>query len=77
MGRQVEAPAIPTVALQVGQNGLFVFVVKDDGTAEMRSVTTIGTDGDMTAVSAGLQAGERVVVDGQHQLAPGVAVTVE
>jgi hypothetical protein len=31
----------------------------------------------MTAVSTGLQAGERVVVDGQHQLAPGVTVAIE
>jgi membrane fusion protein, multidrug efflux system len=77
LGRQEETPSIPTVALQVGQDGLFVFVVKDDNTVEMRNVTTAGTDGGMSAVSAGLQAGERVVVDGQHQLAPGVAVAVE
>jgi len=77
LGRQEEAPSIPTIALQVGQNGLFVFVVKDDNTVEMRNVTTIGTEGDMTAVATGLQAGERVVIDGQHQLAPGAAVTVQ
>lgn len=77
LGRQEETPSVPTVALQVGQNGLFVFVVKNDNTVEMRNVTTAGTNGDMSAISAGLQAGERVVVDGQHQLAPGVAVAVE
>jgi multidrug efflux system membrane fusion protein len=77
LGRQEETPSIPTVALQVGQNGLFVFVVKNDNTVEMRNVTPAGTNGDMSAVSTGLQAGERVVVDGQHQLAPGVAVAVE
>ena len=77
LGRQEETPAIPTVALQVGQNGLFVFVVKDDNTVEMRPVTTAGTDGEMSAVSVGLRAGERVVVDGQHQLAPGTKVTVQ
>jgi multidrug efflux system membrane fusion protein len=77
LGRQEETPSIPTVALQVGQNGLFVFVVKNDNTVEMRNVTPAGTNGDMSAISAGLQAGERVVVDGQHQLAPGVAVAVE
>jgi len=65
------------VALQVGQNGLFVFVVKDDNTVEMREITTAGTNGDMSAIASGLQAGERVVIDGQHQLAPGAAVAVE
>jgi multidrug efflux system membrane fusion protein len=77
LGQRTDTPSIPTVALQVGQNGLFVFVVKDDNTAEMRTVTTAGTNGDMTAIASGLQAGERVVIDGQHQLAPGATVAVE
>jgi len=54
-----------------------VFAVKDDNTVERRNVTTVGTNGDMTAVASGLQAGERVVIDGQHLLAPGAAVTIE
>lgn len=77
LGQREQTPVVPTVALQVGQNGLFVFVVKADNTAEMRNVTAIGTDGDMTAIAEGLQAGERVVIDGQHQLAPGLPVAVE
>jgi multidrug efflux system membrane fusion protein len=77
LGRREQTPVVPTVALQVGQNGLFVFVVTPDNTAEMRNVTAAGTDGDMTAISEGLQPGERVVIDGQHQLAPGAAVTVQ
>ena len=77
LGRRNDTPSIPTVALQVGQNGLFVFVVKDDNTAEVRNVTTAGANGDMTAIVSGLQAGERVVIDGQHQLAPGATVAVE
>ena len=77
LGQRNDTASIPTVALQVGQNGLFVFVVKNDNTVEMRNVTTAGTNGDMSAISAGLQAGERVVVDGQHQLAPGALVAVE
>jgi multidrug efflux system membrane fusion protein len=77
LGRQDQTPVIPTVALQVGQNGLFVFVVKADSTVEMRNVTTSGTVGDLSAISEGLQIGERVVIDGQHQLAPDVPVVVE
>jgi multidrug efflux system membrane fusion protein len=77
LGQRNDTPSIPTVALQVGQNGLFVFVIKDDNTAEVRTVTTAGTNGDMTAITSGLQAGERVVIDGQHQLAPGATVAIE
>lgn len=77
IGRRENTPVVPTVALQVGQNGLFVFVVKADNTVELRQVTASGSDGDRTAILSGLQAGEKVVVDGQHQLAPGMAVTVQ
>lgn len=77
LGQRVETPSIPTVALQVGQNGLFVFVVRDDDTVEMRSVVSAGSNGDTTLISAGLQPGERVVVDGQHQLAPDAPVRVQ
>lgn len=77
LGHREEAPTIPTVAVQVGQDGLFVFVVKDDDTVEMRPVATAGTDGETTAISEGLRPGERVVIDGQHQLAPGTTVSVQ
>jgi multidrug efflux system membrane fusion protein len=77
LGQRNDTPSIPTVALQVGQNGLFVFVVKGDNTVEMREITTAGTNGDMSAIASGLRAGERVVIDGQHQLAPGATVAVE
>lgn len=76
LGVQAESSIIPSVALQVGQQGLFVFVVKPDNTAEMRNVTVSGNDGDKSAVSMGLQPGEKVVIDGQHQLSPGARVMV-
>jgi multidrug efflux system membrane fusion protein len=76
LGVQAEAAIIPTVALQVGQEGLFVYVVTADNKAEVRKVTVASSDGDKSAVSSGLQPGERVVVDGQHRLSPGAAVMV-
>jgi len=76
LGIQAQASIIPSVALQVGQNGLFVFVITPDNKAEMRNVTVSGSNGDKSAVSMGLQPGERVVVDGQHQLSPGARVMV-
>lgn len=76
LGLEPEAAIIPTVALQVGQDGLFVYVVSADNTAEMRKITVSGSDGDRSAVLAGLRPGERVVVDGQHRLSPGAPVMV-
>lgn len=74
LGVHPMTPVIPTVALQVGQDGLFVYVVTPENQAEMRKVTVAASDGDQSAISSGLQPGERVVVDGQHQIAPGTQV---
>ncbi|MBA4097898.1 MAG: efflux RND transporter periplasmic adaptor subunit [Rhodospirillum sp.] len=77
LGVEPQAAIVPTVALQVGQDGLFVFVVTPDNKAEMRKVTVTGSDAERSAVTAGLQPGERVVVEGQHRLSPGAPVQVE
>jgi multidrug efflux system membrane fusion protein len=76
LGIQAETAIVPTVALQVGQDGLFVFVITPDNKAEMRKVTVSGSDGEKSAVTMGLEPGERVVVDGQHRLSPGAPVMV-
>jgi multidrug efflux system membrane fusion protein len=76
LGVEPDAAIIPTVALQVGQDGLFVFVITPDNKAEMRKVTVSSSDADKSAVTAGLQPGERIVVDGQHRLGPGAPVIV-
>lgn len=77
LGVEPQASIIPTVALQVGQDGLYVFVATPDNKAEMRKVTVTGSDADKSAVTMGLSPGERVVVEGQHRLSPGAPVTVE
>lgn len=66
--------SVPTVAIQPSQKGPFVYVVKDDGTVEMRPVQVALAEGDNSAVSGGLKSGERVVVDGQLRLKDGAAV---
>ncbi len=76
LGVEAEAAIIPTVALQVGQDGTFVYVVTAENKAEMRNVTVSASDGERSAVSSGLQPGEQVVVDGQHRLTPGAPVMV-
>lgn len=65
---------IPTVAVQSGQKGPFVFVVKDDQKVEMRNVELIGVEGDRAAVKSGVEDGEKVVVEGQMRLTSGTRV---
>lgn len=68
---------VPSQAVQSGQQGQFVFVVKPDKTAQMRPVTVGDTIGNETAITQGLQAGEQIVIDGQFNLVPGAAVQVK
>ncbi len=67
---------VPTVAVQPGQAGPNVFVVKPDKTIDVRPVTVAGIVGDRAAISAGLAAGEQVVTEGQLALASGMKVNV-
>jgi multidrug efflux system membrane fusion protein len=62
---------VPTVAVQAGQKGPYVFVGRPDQTVSLRPVTVALADGDRTALTAGVEAGERVVVDGQQRLKEG------
>jgi multidrug efflux system membrane fusion protein len=57
--------------------GQFVYVVKDDLTAEMRPVTVGQRQGEMVVVEKGIAPGEKVVVNGQLGVTPGGKVLVE
>jgi multidrug efflux system membrane fusion protein len=71
------AVVVPTQAVQTGQTGQFIYVVKADQTVEERPVTIgLAYDGE-TVVEKGLKTGETVVMDGQLRLAPGVKVNVK
>jgi multidrug efflux system membrane fusion protein len=76
------AVVVPSQAVQTGQNGQFIYVMKADPTntanqiVEDRPITTGITYQNLTVVEKGLQAGETVVTDGQLRLAPNVKVTV-
>lgn len=70
-------PVIPSQAIQSGQQGTYVFVVKPDSTVESRPVTPGISDGKTTVIAKGLTAGERVVTDGQLRLVPGTRVEVK
>jgi len=71
---QSNALVVPNQAVQTGQQGEFVFVVKQDRTVESRPVTTgIRVDQELV-VDQGLEFGETVVIDGQLRLSPGARV---
>jgi len=70
------ALVVPSAALQTGQQGQYVFVVKDDSIVEVRHVVAKRTQGSETIIADGLRAGEAVVVDGQPRLVPGGKVEV-
>ncbi len=75
--RQVGAVLVPSQAVQTGQKGQYVFVVKADQTVEARPVVSGAPDGRDVVITSGLTAGERVVVDGQLRLMPGARVEVK
>ncbi|MBI3492911.1 MAG: efflux RND transporter periplasmic adaptor subunit, partial [Acidobacteria bacterium] len=68
---------VPTTAVQTGQQGQYVFVVKSDQTADLRNVTVARATGTETVIQQGLKAGETVVTDGQLRLVPGTRVSVK
>lgn len=66
-----DAVIVPRRAVQINQAGTFLWVVKPDSTVELRSVKTGPDAGDDLTIAQGLEAGERVVTDGQLRLYPG------
>ncbi|MBS1786831.1 MAG: efflux RND transporter periplasmic adaptor subunit [Acidobacteria bacterium] len=62
---------VPSEAIQTGQKGRYVFVVKPDQTVESRDVEVQRTAGEKALISGGVSEGETVVTDGQLRLRPG------
>jgi multidrug efflux system membrane fusion protein len=72
-----KAKLVPSSAVQIGQNGPYLFVVKKDSTLDLRQVKPGQKQAnDLTVIKEGVQPGEVVVTRGQLQLAPGTKVTV-
>jgi membrane fusion protein, multidrug efflux system len=74
LSEEANAIVVPAPAVQVGQKGSFVYIIKSDQTVEARNVTVGQTVANKTVVRTGLQAGDRVVTDGQFNLTPGAMV---
>ena len=68
------ATVVPAAAVQRGPQGTFAYIVKSDNTVEVRPVTLALTQGNVTAITQGISAGEVVVTDGQDKLQNGSKV---
>jgi multidrug efflux system membrane fusion protein len=71
---QSNATVVPSEAVQDGQRGQFIFVVKADQTVESRNVTVTRTIGRKAVIAKGIAPGETVVTDGQLRLYPGAKI---
>ncbi len=74
---QKDAVIVPTQAVQSGQTGQYVYVVKNDMTTETRQVVISRTYGKDSVIEKGLDPGERVVTDGQLRIYPGAKVQIK
>ena len=74
---QPSAILVPSQAVQTGQKGQYVFVIKNDLTVESRPVIISRTIGGEAVAEKGLQPGEKVVTDGQLRLVPGAKVEIK
>jgi multidrug efflux system membrane fusion protein len=74
---QPDAIVIPSQAVQAGQSGVYVFVIKSDLTVESRPVVVDRSLDGESVIEKGLQPGEKVVTDGQLRLVPGAKVEIK
>jgi multidrug efflux system membrane fusion protein len=70
------ALVVPTQSVVTGQQGPYVYVVSDSGTAQQRPVTVERNAGSITVIAAGLRDGEQVVTEGQSRLTPNAKVSI-
>jgi multidrug efflux system membrane fusion protein len=76
LAMQANALVLPNQAVQSGQDGTFVYVVKEDRTVEARPVVTGARIDQDLVIQKGLEAGETVVTEGQLRLSPGALVQI-
>ena len=71
------AIVVPSVAVQAGQQGPYVYVVNKEQTVDLRAVTVGRASATETVIEKGLTPGETVVTDGHLRLVPGSRITVK
>ena len=65
---------VPAAAIQRGPQGTYVYAADTDNTAKIKIVTIAQTTGDSVGLSAGLNSGDRVVIDGLDKLQDGTKI---
>lgn len=74
LGLRRGALTVPAAAVQRGAEGLYAYVIGADDTAQAQPITVAATQDGIAVIERGLSAGQRVVVDGQYKLRPGLKV---
>lgn len=74
LGTEPGVTVVPASAITNGQKGPQIYVVKDDGSAELRSVSVGRSVGQESVIRSGVEPGEKVVTNGQLRLVPGAKV---
>ena len=77
LSTEPNAIVVPSLAVQTGQQGTYVFVVKTDQTVDLRAVDVERTSGDQSVIKTGLKPGEIIVTDGHLRLNPGTKVSIK
>jgi multidrug efflux system membrane fusion protein len=72
-----DAVLLPIQAVQIGQEGPYLYVVKSDSTVELRKVKTGQKEDDRVIIESGISPKETVVLEGQLNLSPGVKVNIK
>lgn len=67
---------VPREAINIGQDGEYVFVVDGENKARMHPVEVVYQDQSLAAIKSGVVQGDRVIVDGQLLVSPGLTVSV-
>jgi len=67
---------VPAAVVQQGPNGAYAYVINPDDTVSIRQIKVAQVSDGQALIDSGLNANERVVIDGQYKLQPGVHVTI-
>ncbi|WP_166646401.1 efflux RND transporter periplasmic adaptor subunit [Zavarzinia compransoris] len=70
-----EGLSVAATAIQQGPNGAYLWTIDGEGKAGMRSVVVTRQQDGRALIATGLAAGQKIVIDGQYKLQPGVATT--
>lgn len=74
LGERKQALTIPAEAVLRGAQGTYTYVVGADGTVQTQAIRVLSIQDGIAVVIEGLSAGQRIVVDGQYKLRPGLRI---